>query len=79
MCVHCGDVPPHVVAWADRLKAEIRDEARAMYVTQAAEAGIALNVAETVWTTIYDPLFDVGADATLVVLQRHGCLKRAER
>lgn len=67
---------PAAVAWADRLQAEIRDNARQLYSEALAAAGITVAYTPETLEKI-DFLFQIGADAAIVALANHGCLQKA--
>lgn len=79
MCEECPQPTAATVAWYDQFQAEVRDVARLGYSQALAAAGVKMIVTEQQLAEQLDPLFQVGADAMLVVLGRHGCLKKAER
>lgn len=76
MCDNCPPVEPAAVAWADQLRAEIREEARRQYLEAAQKAGVRQAPSERLWETLYDPMFVLGAHAAIVVLARHDYLNR---
>lgn len=82
-CPDCGndhgERSPATSAWADQMMAEVRDNARGLYVEAISrQLGRPVAFTEDSWAAL-DPLFRVGADAMLIALTDHGALKQAER
>lgn len=80
-CPDCGGEhplhSPQAVAWADQFRMEFRDEARRLYSEALAASGIRLVVDEEDLRKL-DTLFEVGGDAMVIVLARHGAMKKAD-
>lgn len=67
------------VAWSDQFRAEFRNEAREIYRVACASVGVIIAYDEERWETIFDRLFEVGGNAMLACLERHGALIQAVR